>query len=40
MCLNESYTKVWVEKNFFDTFPIKNGSKKKILYRQCFYTLL
>ena len=28
MCLNETYSTVWVGKNFSDMFPIKNGLKQ------------
>jgi hypothetical protein len=28
MCLNETYTKVCISKNFSDRFPIKNGLKQ------------
>jgi hypothetical protein len=28
MCLNETYSRVWVGKHFSDTFPIKNGLKQ------------
>jgi hypothetical protein len=28
MCLNETYTRVWVGKHSSDTFPIKNGLKQ------------
>jgi len=27
MCLIETYSRVWVDKHLFDTFPIKNGLK-------------
>ena len=35
MCLNETYIKVRVGKNLSDMFPIRNGLKKEMLYRQC-----
>jgi len=28
MCLNETYSTVWVGKNLFDMLPIKNGLKQ------------
>ena len=28
MCLNETYSRVWVDKNLSDMFPIKNGLKQ------------
>jgi hypothetical protein len=28
MCLNETYSRVWVGKHLSDRFPIKNGLKK------------
>jgi hypothetical protein len=28
MCLNETYSRVWVGKHLSDTFPIKNGLKR------------
>jgi hypothetical protein len=28
MCLNETYSRVWVGKHLSDTFPIKNGLKQ------------
>jgi len=28
MCLNETYSRVWVGKHLFDMFSIKNGSKQ------------
>jgi hypothetical protein len=28
MCLNETYSRVWVGKHLCDTFPIKNGVKQ------------
>jgi hypothetical protein len=40
MCLNETYSRVRVGKHLSDTFPIKNGLKKEMLYRHCFSTLL
>jgi hypothetical protein len=36
MCLNETYSRVRVGKHLSDTFPIKNGLKKEMLYRHCF----
>jgi hypothetical protein len=29
MCLNEIYNRVWIHKNFFATFPIKNHLKQE-----------
>jgi hypothetical protein len=28
MCLNETYSKVWLSKNLSYTFPIQNGLKQ------------
>jgi hypothetical protein len=28
MCLNETYSRVWVGKHLSDVFPIRNGFKK------------
>jgi hypothetical protein len=28
MCLNETYSRVWVSKHLSDIFPIKNGLKQ------------
>jgi hypothetical protein len=28
MCLNETYSRVWVDKHLSDTFPIKNSMKQ------------
>jgi len=28
MCLTETYSRVWVGKNFSDMFPIRNGLKQ------------
>jgi hypothetical protein len=36
MCLNETYDRVRVGKHLSDTFPIKNGLKKEMLYRHFF----
>jgi len=32
MCLNETYSTVWVGKNFSDMFPIKNGLKQDAFF--------
>jgi hypothetical protein len=40
MCLNETYMQCWVGKHWSDTFPLKNGLKKEMLYCNCFSTLL
>ena len=40
MCLTETYSTVRVGKNLSDLFRIRNGLKKEMLYRHCFYTLL
>jgi len=29
MCLNETYSRVWVSKYLSDIFPIKNGLKQR-----------
>jgi len=28
MCLAETYSRVWVDKNLYDMFPLRNGLKK------------
>jgi hypothetical protein len=41
MCLNETYSTVWVGKNFSDIFPIKNGLKQgDVFFYHWFPTLL
>ena len=40
MCLTETYSRVRVGKNLSDRFPIRMVSKKEMLYRHCFSTLL
>ena len=40
ICLNETYSSVWVRKYLSDMFPIKNGLKKEMLYCHCFSTSL
>ena len=40
MYLNETCSRVRVDKNLSDMFPIKNGWKKEMFYRHCFSTLL
>jgi hypothetical protein len=39
MFLNESYSRVRVDKHLSDMFPIKNGLKKEMIYRHWFSTL-
>jgi hypothetical protein len=36
MCLNETYSRIWVGKHLSDTFPVKNGLKQG----DAFLTLL
>ena len=40
MCLNETYSKIWVGKHLSDRFPVKNDLKKKrfisITFQLCF----
>jgi hypothetical protein len=41
MCLNESYSRVWVGKHLSDMFSVKNGLKQQdALSCHCFSTLL
>ena len=40
MCLNATYSRVWVSKHLSDMFPSKNGLKQEMLYYFCFSTLL
>jgi hypothetical protein len=40
MCLTETYSRVRVDKNLSDIFPIRNGLKKEVLYCHCFSSLL
>jgi len=39
MCLNETFSRVWVSKHLSDMFPSKNGLKQ-MHYYLCFSTLL
>ena len=39
MCLIETYSRVRVDKNLSDMFPIGNGLKQGELYRHCCSTL-
>jgi hypothetical protein len=36
MCLNETYSRVWVGKHLSDTFPIMNGLKQDALSQLLF----
>jgi hypothetical protein len=36
MCLNETYSKVHIDKLLSDKFPIQNGLKQGDVYRHCF----
>ena len=36
MLLTETYSRVQVDKNLSDMFPIRNGLKKEMLYCHCF----
>jgi len=40
MCRTEMCSRVQVDKNLSDMFPIRNGSNKEMLCRQSFSTLL
>jgi len=40
MYLNETYSRVRVEKYLSGVFLFKNGLKKEKLYRHCFLSLL
>jgi hypothetical protein len=40
MCLNETCSKVRVDKLLSDEFSIQNGLKQGVLYRHCFSVLL
>jgi hypothetical protein len=40
ICLNETYSRVWVGKHLSDMFSSKNGLKQAMLYYLCFSTLL
>jgi hypothetical protein len=40
LCLNESYSRVWIGERLSDTFPIRNGWNKEMIYCHCFSTLL
>ena len=31
MCLSESYSRVWIDKNMSDMFPTRNGVKQDAL---------
>ena len=36
MCLNEAYSRFWVDKHLSDTFPIRNGLKRGYALSPCF----
>jgi hypothetical protein len=40
MCLSETYSKVFIGKHLFDSFPIQNGLNQEMLYHHCFSTLI
>ena len=40
MCLTETYSRVQVDKNLSDMFPIRNGLKRGDALCPCFLTLL
>jgi hypothetical protein len=40
MCLNETYSTVWVGKHLSDVFPIRKGLQPGMLYHPCFSTLV
>jgi len=40
MCLNETFSRVWVGKHLSDMFPIKNGLKQGDAYHHCLSTFL
>jgi hypothetical protein len=37
MCLNETYSKVRIDKNLSDNFPIRNGLKQKNALSPLFF---
>jgi hypothetical protein len=39
MCLNESYSRVWVGKHLSNTFPIENALKQGDAVRLLFFNL-
>jgi hypothetical protein len=40
MCLNETYSKVCVDKPFSDTLPVQNGQKQDVLSPLLFNSVL
>jgi len=40
MCLNDTYSRVCVEKQLSELFPVKNSVKQNVVYRHCSVTLI
>ena len=40
MCLNETCSRVWVDKHLSDIFPIKNGLKKRHSLKQSLFNFV
>jgi hypothetical protein len=40
MCLNETYSRVRIGKNLFESLPLRMALNKEMLYHHCFSTLV